>query len=470
MKFKIDIKSIVFFFASIFFFWVIGILIGVDMLFCTVITLWANIVYYAISNISERTVLLGFLITFSLFLLSRDFFQNYFGYNVENFDSDVNRHAYILYLIALITLVIAYHIFNRKEKKEDFQIYIDSPQIKYVEQTSRALFLLMIGFAIAAKFIVIRFVSNYSYYEYYTDYSSYASTNIYITILNLIDRMMPVALSAFLSCFPTKKRARFPIILYGIYLMISLGTQARSTAMLGLLFLFIYFLFRQSMNPCEGWINKQIVILIIIMTPVLIMLGSFINDMREGGNSGTKVIELFVDFFYDQGVTSNVVKRAFMYRDRFDQDVLYTLEFLRSGIFARLFGFKVYYGNSIEHALYGGSFAHSIGYAVLGIKYLAGQGTGTSYLAEFFQDFGYIGVSFGTCIYAFIISRISNVKKINKNVWIRTVQLYLIQRILWAPRGSFADIFSTVFSVQVIVMLIVIWGISNLLYTRAMRR
>ncbi len=61
----------------------------------------------------------------------------------------------------------------------------------------------------------------------------------------------------------------------------------------------------------------------------------------------------FINFFYDQGVTSNVMKRAYMYRDKIPSDQTYILEFLHSGIFARLFGIRVYHGNTVEHALHG---------------------------------------------------------------------------------------------------------------------
>jgi hypothetical protein len=144
---------------------------------------------------------------------------------------------------------------------------------------------------------------------------------------------------------------------------------------------------------------------------------------------------------------------------------MYTLEFLHSGIFARIFGYTVYYGNSYDRALYGGSLAHSMGYIVLGTKYLEGQGTGTSFLAEFYQDYGYFGAVLGTAIYAILISKIANVKKLCGNVWIRTIQLYLIQKILWAPRGSFADIISSLCSWPVLFALFIVWAIYNILFT-----
>lgn len=57
----------------------------------------------------------------------------------------------------------------------------------------------------------------------------------------------------------------------------------------------------------------------------------------------------FIEFFYDQGVTSNVMKRAYIYKDQIPSNQIYVLEFLHSGILARLLGIPVYHGNNIEH-------------------------------------------------------------------------------------------------------------------------
>ena len=52
---------------------------------------------------------------------------------------------------------------------------------------------------------------------------------------------MPVAWNIYLAARPDKKQIRRPLILYVCYLVISLGSGQRSTAMLGILFLFCVF-------------------------------------------------------------------------------------------------------------------------------------------------------------------------------------------------------------------------------------
>lgn len=257
--------------------------LGKNVLFCLVIFLWANMVFYSVQNLTDRSVLFGFLITFFLFLLGREFLQVFFNYEVELFDESVNNHSYIVYIIALLSLCIIYTI-SMKGRDKSRYIDVQLCRNERVENISRMMFLMFILFSIASKLVVVRFVSNFSYYEYYTDYSSYASGNIVVTVLNLIERMMPVILCCFLACFPSKEKAKLPLSMYLVYLIISLGTQARSTAMLGLLFILIYFLYRQALDPSEKWLNKKIIIIFIIGVPALAVIGSIINDMREGYN------------------------------------------------------------------------------------------------------------------------------------------------------------------------------------------
>ena len=94
----------------------------------------------------------------------------------------------------------------------------------------------------------------------------------------------------------------------------------------------------------------------VLAVPLLAVFASGYSIWREGGEiSGIRFMDGFINFFYDQGVTSNVMKRAYMYRDKIPSDQTYILEFLHSGIFARLFGIRVYHGNTVEHALHGGA-------------------------------------------------------------------------------------------------------------------
>lgn len=153
--------------------------------------------------------------------------------------------------------------------------------------------------------------------------------------------------------------------------------------------------------------DKKMIVGIILILPFLAVFVSAYNIWREGGNaSSLNFFEGILNFFYDQGVTGNVLKRAYMYKNQIPKQI-YTLEFLHSGILARLFNIKVYHGNTVDHAMYGGSFTHTLGYTVMNSAYLAGRGTGSSYIAELYQDFGYTGIILGNILYSFLLARIT---------------------------------------------------------------
>lgn len=321
-------------------------------------------------------------------------------------------------------------------------------------------------FAVASKVIVARYISSNSYWDYYTDYSEYLSGNTILYAISKIELMMPVALSIYLACMPSKKQFRLPCFFYLVYLVVSLGSGQRSTFMLGILFLVVYFLFRNGIHPEEKWVKKSYIVICILSIPFWQHFFSWYSVWRTGEvASEMTFISGIEDFLYDQGVSINIVKRAYMYQDRIPADQIYILEFLHSGILARLLGITVYHGNTVEHALYGGSFTHSLGYVVLGATYLVGKGTGSSYIAELYQDFSYIGIFFGNIFYSLIIARINQFKGRQRIFWM-SVRFYIITQILWAPRGSYTGFISNLLAPSTIICFVCIYGIANLIKAR----
>ena len=172
----------------------------------------------------------------------------------------------------------------------------------------------------------------------------------------------------------------------------------------------------------------------------------------------------FINFFYDQGVTSNVMKRAYMYRDKIPSDQTYILEFLHSGIFARLFGIRVYHGNTVEHALHGELYTcaglHRDGRCVSVRK-----GTGSCYIAELYQDFGYAGIVLGNVLYALLIAGIANRKK-DERVLTTAVRFIIITQLLWAIRGSYTGFITQLFAPTTVITVVFVFVLAQLLFSK----
>lgn len=431
-----------------------------DVIYVSLFMVWTGSVFYCLRDIHKRAMLFAFLITFFIFLLGRDFVKQFLSYELEPIERKAEVHVWISFLISLLSLVFSFNFFTERVKREDKKpknLSIKSKIYKQaVRQNSLMFFYISYVFAIISKIAVIIYVYNSSFTQYYVGYSDYLKRNTLLYIISKIEIMMPISWAIYLGTFPKKRDIRLPLALYFIYLLLSLGTGQRSTSMLGLIFLLVYYLFRDRDE--EVWISKKLMIAGLISLPFLALFISFYEMYRKGASlESISLIDGGLKFLYDQGVTSTIVKKAYIYKG-FIPDQIYSLEFMHSGILARLFNIPVYHGNNVDHALYGGSFAHSLSYITMRNSYLAGMGTGSSYIAELYQDFSYPGIVLGNILYAYIIYKISD---LDKNKYISNgYKLFIIPFILWAPRGSLTNFISQSLTPSTIAVFLVIFTFS----------
>ncbi|MEC1747888.1 O-antigen polysaccharide polymerase Wzy family protein [Schinkia azotoformans] len=446
---------------------IITLATSADLTYMLALMVWINMMIYAYKDLEHRSMLFAYGIAFFVFLMGRDLLQQVFKYKEVDYAADVQTHAYLSILLALLSLWTGYYLLSKKRRYKNVvkDIVVNHKYLKYIQQLSLVTFCISWIFAVASKIIVARFISANSYFDYYTDYSEFLRGNIILYSMSKIEILMPVALSIFMATLPTKKQFKIPMVLYGIYTIVSLGSGQRSTFMLGLLWIFVYLVFRSGLNKEEGWFDRKLLLYGVLAAPVLAIFGSIYSIWREGGDlQNINYMSSFFDFFYDQGVTINAIKNAYIYADSIPHDNLYTLEFLQSGLLARILGITVYYGNTVEHALYGGSFTHALAYAVLGNLYLSGRGTGSSYIAELFFDFGYVGIVLGNFLYSYIILNITRIAK--KSPFLLSICFTMVTQLLWAPRGSFSGMITILFYPTTVLTYILIFGVSKLLASR----
>ena len=108
--------------------------------------------------------------------------------------------------------------------------------------------------------------------------------------------------------------------------------------------------------------------------------------------------------------------------------------------------------------------AHIISYLVLPYNYLLGRGLGSSYIAELYHDFGYIGIFLGNIIYGCVIKICCNFNKCS--IWMRYVCLVIINAILLAPRSTTDGFISSLTGMEVWLSGLLIWIISKFIYKR----
>lgn len=408
-----------------------------NFLFMAVLLTWIFCVKYALRHFKERVMLLVFLSVFFIFLIGRDFVQVFFGYKLENFSDEIQNYAHISLLISLLSLVGSYYFFyklKRKKKKKEKKSY--SRIREKTQKLSRIFFFVVLIFSCTSEIMLIKYIFKFSYIQYYVEYFKVLQSNLILYLINKIELLLPIILSIYLSTFPPKKEVRPVFHFYGLYLILSLGSGQRSKFILGVIYIFVYIVKRHSLSPYEKWFKNKYVIALLMISPILMIFLSLYSSWRMGISTDRSFLESLLSFFYEQGVSLNVIKRGYEYKYLVLPNHLYTLEFMKSGWIARILGIPIYHGNTVEHALYGGSYTHMIGYIVLKDSYLAGLGIGSSYIAELFQDFGYIGIILGNILYGYLIVSIDNIKK-NDIFW-TSIKFTILQALLWSIRASFS--------------------------------
>lgn len=438
-----------------------------NALFSIMFLLWSNMMLYCCNRIYNRILLFCFGTTFFVFLIGRDAMEQLFNHNIEtNFANDVNNHAYLSMIISLTGIWITYIIFNHVNVTKQASRIDNSKYsyIYYIRKYSKLCFFLTYPFAVGLNLAIAIFVMTFGYYSLYTDFSGILESNPLFYLIDKIGMIMPASFSIFMATLPTRKEFKKLSVPYIIYLIITLGSGQRGAFLVGLLIYFIFLMYMQQLKPNEQWFNKKYFKVGIICIPFIAISASYYNNIRFGeSNEDKTVTNSFTDFFYDQGVSINVVKRAYELEESIPkQKDYYVFEFLHSGILARILGNPVYQGNTIEHATKGGSFVHAIGYTIMGSAYLAGAGPGSSYIAELYYDFGYIGVFIGSCLYGYIFTLINNFK--SAGIFRRSLTIMIIGSFLFAPRAGFASFVSFLLAPTTIALLIFVFCAAQISY------
>lgn len=445
------------------------VLFNADILVSLILLLWLWIVWYAFEDINNRIFLFMFSFSFFNFLLGREILEHIFKYQIEDFPPNVEEHAKITLLVSLIVFFISYLIFSKKNFRRDSSEYITTQHsvsnIMRIRSISLYLYYFAIVIAIIYNIVIGYFTLAFGYYGSYTDVAlSTIYNNTFVFAIEKVNQMMPVFLALFFATVPSYSQTKRVTTLYFIYLMTSLLSGRRATFVIGLLWIIIYYVYRNSTSE-EKWINKQFVVVGVLMLPVALLLLSLLSQIREGnGIDSIEIVMGIPNYFYQQGVSVNVIKRSYEFASRLNSNHLYSMSVFTDGILGRIFGFTRYAGNSAIHAQEGYSLAHALSYAILGDGYLLGRGTGSSYIAELYHDFKIWGVVIGNIIYGFVVSRSLTINA-NK-VYLNAMALLIIRQMLWSPRGGFTDFLLVLLQPFTILAFLMVVVLSQLLKSK----
>lgn len=420
-----------------------GLGTGANPIFIIDMCLWICMMISAYSNIERNYLEFAFGLAFFTFLMGREFLEQYSLHSVEkDFPESINIHLSICLLISLISFWVAFSFFNKKRNTNTSEkITGCTAYYKTVRKYAKLIFLLSMPFAFISTLVMSAIVFAVGYQNSYLAVSVLMENFPVLYVFDKIGIMMPTCFCIYSATLPDKRDFYKIGKIYLFYSFLTVFEGARGTFLINILVFGAIIAYFQCMRPNEKWFDKQRYARWAMIGVPLVMIASVAINIGRNGDDWRKVdlTEAITDFVYQQGVTGLNLKRAYEIESSIPEPVsgFYTLEFLHSGLPARLLGNKVYSGYNVEHALEGNSMKFALAYATMGTSFIEGQGTGSSFIIETFYDFGYIGIALGSILYAFLFSLLHRTSR--DNLFGKSLALTVIGSILWATRAGFTD-------------------------------
>lgn len=438
-------------------------------------SIWLGNIVFSLEALNRRFYFLMFEVTFFVFLLSRPFISFCRG--------DVwwklygEKHVWFaleVIVISQVSLMVGAWFIEEwrvsKKLRTDKLTYElrESPEsqekLKNIQIVSQIVFYITAIFYYVQEAEKLLATWNKGYLSYYTDFEAQLPFWFYT-----LASFMKISFCVYLATWPQKRKTIIPIGIYLLSAVPSLLIGMRNPLMLNAIFVFLYYVLRNIFDKKEKWIGKFEKTLFVIGIPSSLVFMTVYSYIRSGLQVGSRGIgNLFIGFFYGQGVTFDVLAIAHrcipFLPDRsirnytFGEIIDY---FLHGSIGQRLFGTQpLDSGNTIQNALESNSFAHNMSYIDLGKEYLEGRGWGSSYLVEVYTDYGYIGVIVFSIILGIIL--IYAIDFLHKSILCATITFMSLQSIFFIPRAEATGWLSFLFTAQFWLAIIFIYILSLL--------
>ena len=369
-----------------------------NSVFALLLVCYISIFAKMLCNYRSNAMMLAFLICFFVFLVGRPFVYEVFGYYRDSgikIDDEARNCMYLCLLVSLLALYCGYYICkkNRFRKREAHQEYtqcnFDKPFCKNLRKVSFYATIIMYIMAITENILRFLFVREVGYEASYYLEHDYAYGMPFI--LHALAMSAPVALAIFLATLPNKKEVRLPVGLFLISNFISSMSGNRFEVIASIIAIVVYYVWRSNSDK-GNWINRKLVIIGVIFSPILILLMQGMAYWRSGVDLYTDVNPI-MSFMYENGGSSNQIAAVHQYKGvATNEDAKYSFggiwrSIQESGI-ANMFGLgESYRAQTVEYARNSYSLGASLTYYFYPTQYLTGYGLGGCYIAELYHDF-----------------------------------------------------------------------------------
>lgn len=413
--------------------------------YCILILLLRCFIYGVKGGLNLNITFLAFLVTYFTFLLTRIIFPLFF--NTDElaiilgetiFNADINKFVNLALYIALLSVYIGYRCSIQDEKVENVCFYNHKSVIR-VRKFSKTAAILFSSFAFLNVLDQVRYVLVYGYMDFYLNYKSSIP---YIIVF--LATFFEYFVMFFLATMPSKKESKWIIIAYLLVNITSIGMGQRGSAVLAIIFVVSYYFIRNRTNPGnKPWIGRKGIFAMLLSIPVLISFLFLVSYIRaEKDVDIDDSTNLIVNFFYQQGVSINVVGYAKEFENILPEGKIYSagkvVDFFNHNAISQLFFYtEPVKPQTTEHALNDHTLHATLTYLGSPSLYFSGGGYGGCYIADLWVDFGFLGVIIGSIIYGICLANIR--KWCKKSFWGASAGLMMYTNIIFAPRANFID-------------------------------
>ncbi len=419
--------------------------------------LYLYLAFLCLKSIQKHIILLLYLVAFFTFLMGRITVPLIYDVNKYNdlfftfihFEERTLIHIYTSLYLSLLFIYVGYqYAQGRTEMVITPNFNSNSGYINNVRKLSKLAVIVSSPFAVLTIIDKVRYVLTYGYAQIFMEYESSLPTIVLIFTVTF-----NFFVYLFLATLPCKKEGAPILVLYALISLFNLAAGDRGEAMLAIFVVLIYLFIRNRIYPNkEIWINKKGVYSVFAAVPVCVFLLFFVSFVRRDAEFDIDNIGLiFSGFFYQQGASINVIGCAYEEINNFPPHKIYSLgaitDYFTNNYLTRiLFGLEPYPIGSIDLALKGNSLGATLTYLMNTELYFNGGGMGSSYIAEVWHDFGYLGVIMCSVLYGYVLAKIPS--WMCRNIWMGVIALVFLKYIMYAPRARTTDFVAATLSVS----------------------
>lgn len=208
----------------------------------------------------------------------------------------------------------------------------------------------------------------------------------------------------------------------------SLLTGARTGFIMSLITLLVYLLLRNRIDPYDPWLTRKVKIAILFSLPFITALMFIVMLMRgESSVSNISFVDMVINSIYQQGSILEVLGVSYENADRIPYRIWSfgrVIDSYDNNFLFQILGIgQAFKANTVDFAINGHSLANYLTYTYQTQRYLAGGGMGSSFIAESWLDFGYLGVVGFSVVYGVILAKFF--------VWARKMYGFALSHSIW---------------------------------------